>query len=80
MGDELKEKVLEAMKASSAKNKKKLYIKDLAKKVEGASKREVQNEVKELIAEKKLAYWSSGSTTYIMLQEDFDNYKHAMED
>jgi len=80
MSDDLKAKVLEAMQASSAKNKKKLYIKDLAKKIEGATKREVQNEVKELIAEEKMAYWSSGSTTYIMLMEDFLAYKETMED
>jgi len=80
MSEDLKEKIMEAMKQSSAKNKKKLYIKDLAKKIEGASKREVQNVVKDLIAEDKLAYWSSGSTTYIMLKEDYDAYRHQAED
>lgn len=80
MSEELKEKIMETMKQSSAKNKKKLYIKDLAKKIEGASKREVQNVVKDLIAEEKLAYWSSGSTTYIMLKEDYDAYRHQAED
>jgi len=80
MSEDLKEKIIEAMKASSAKNKKKLYIKDLAKKIEGSTKREVQNVVKELIAEEKLSYWSSGSTTYIMLKEDFDKYQDSMED
>ena len=80
MSDDLKEKVLEFMKESSAKNKKKYYIKDLAKKIEGASKREVQNAVKELTAEEKMSYWSSGSTTYVMLMEDFLAYKDSMED
>ena len=80
MSQELKDKILVAMRESSAKNKKKLYIKDLAKKIEGATKHEVQDMVKELIAEQKLAYWSSGSTTYIMLQEDFEAYKHMAED
>lgn len=67
------------MQASSAKNKKKHYIKDLAKKIEGATKREVQDLVKDLIAENKISYWSSGSTTYIMLKEDFEAYKLMAE-
>ena len=80
MSEELKERVMAAMRESSAKNKKKLYIKDLAKKIEGVTKHEVQDAVKELLNEKKLSYWSSGSTTYLMLMEDFEAYKHMAED
>jgi hypothetical protein len=73
MSEELKAQVMDVMQKSSQRGKQKLYVTEMAKRVEGASHREVKKAVSELIAEGKLAYWSSGSTTYLMLKEDFDN-------
>jgi hypothetical protein len=64
MSQEVKDKVVAWFKAQK---KSRFYIKDVEKGVGDVPKAEVKKAVKELIDEKKLEYWSSGSTTYIML-------------
>ena len=76
MSDDLKLKVLETMKKSSEKGKKKMFIKSLANQMQDEDKREIKKAVKELEADGKLKYWSSGSTVYIVLAEDF----HSLEE
>jgi len=72
MSEDLKTQIMDLMQKSSQRGKQKTYVTEVAKKIEGASNRDVKKMVSELIAEGKLAYWSSGSTTYLMLKEDFD--------
>ena len=73
MSEEIKAEIMDVMSKSSQRGKQKLYVTEMSKKIDSASNREVKKLVSELIAEDKLAYWSSGSTTYLMLKEDFDN-------
>ena len=80
MSDDVKQAVLDFFEKNSAKGKKKMYPKDVAKAMEEQFPRNVSKQaIQDLIAEEKLAYWSSGSTTYVMLQKDFDDYKNQAE-
>ena len=47
------------------------YIKDVVKGLPDVDRHAVQEAVKELLDEEALKYWSSGSTTYLMLAEYF---------
>lgn len=70
--------VLELMEKNSAKGKKKLYPKDLTKALEEQFPRaEVKKAIQELLDQGRLCYWSSGSTTYVMLKEDFEQIKEG---
>ena len=70
--EELKQALLDFMKKSSSKGKKKLYAKDLAKGVaDNFDRREAKKMIQEMLTNGDLSYWSSGSTTYVMLPEDF---------
>lgn len=71
MSDELKLKVIELFQQKSKGDKKMFYIRDVTKWLPDADRHAVQNAVKELLDEEKLTYWSSGSSTYIMLTELF---------
>jgi len=72
MSDEVRRAVLELMEKSSAKGKKKLYPKDITKALEPLSRAEVKAAIQELLDAGDLCYWSSGSTTYVMLKKDFE--------
>ncbi len=71
MSAETKEKVLEFFREKSKGDKKKYYIKDVVKGLPNEDRHAVQGAVKELLDEEILKYWSSGSTTYLMLAEYF---------
>ncbi|MFH1756924.1 MAG: dissimilatory sulfite reductase D family protein [Pseudomonadota bacterium] len=71
MSAETKEKVLEFFRDKSKGDKKKYYIKDVVKGLPNEDRHAVQEAVKELLDEETLKYWSSGSTTYLMLAEYF---------
>ena len=71
MSAETKAKVLEWFRDKSKGEKKKFYIKDVVKGLPGEDRHAVQDMVKELLDEGILKYWSSGSTTYLMLAEYF---------
>jgi len=79
MSGDVKEAVMAAMQKSADKGKKKIYINEFPKQVSDFPKSEVRKAVQDLIGEGKLAYWSSGSTTYVMLKADFEEYKRKME-
>ncbi len=66
--------IIEAMKISSGKGKSKVSPIDLAKKL-GLRQRKLKKGVKPLIEASELSYWHSGSTTYIMLQKDYEDLK-----
>lgn len=76
MSDDLKQKVLNVMKTSSEKGKKKVFIKSLVNLLPDEDKREIKKAVKDMENEGTLKYWSSGSTVYIVLAEDF----HSLEE
>lgn len=71
MSDNLKAKVAELFREKSKGDKKMFYIRDVTKWLPGEDRHAIQNVVKELLDEEVLKYWSSGSSTYIMLSEFF---------
>ena len=71
MADNLKEKLVEAFREKSKGDKKMFYIRDVTKWFPDEDRHAVQDAVKILIDEDVLKYWSSGSSTYIVLAEYF---------
>ena len=69
MGDDLKARVHEAFRQKSTGDKKMFYIRDVTKWFPDEDRHAVQNAVKALIDDECLKYWSSGSTTYLVLSE-----------
>ncbi len=69
MSEDLKERVLSMFKEKSSGDKKMFYVRDITRWFPGDDRHAVQDALKELIDEDRLRYWSSGSTTYIMLTE-----------
>lgn len=63
--DELKEQILEYMK----KKKKKLTMKDIRKGFPDQKPRDMKKATSEMIQDRTIEYWSSGSTTYFSLPE-----------
>jgi hypothetical protein len=71
MADNLKERLIEAFREKSKGDKKMFYIRDVTKWFPDEDRHAVQDAVKTLIDEEILKYWSSGSSTYIVLAEYF---------
>lgn len=71
MSDDLKTRIAELFREKSKGDKKMFYIRDVTKWFPNEDRHAVQNAVKALLDEGVLVYWSSGSTTYIMLAEFF---------
>ncbi len=71
MSEETKAKVLAWFQDKSKGEKKKFYIKDVVKGLPAEDRHAVQDAAKQLLDEGTLKYWSSGSTTYLMLAEYF---------
>ncbi len=71
MSAEMNQKVLEYIREKSKGEKKKFYVKDVVKGMPAEDRHAIQEAVKALIDTGDLKYWSSGSTTYIMLPEFF---------
>jgi hypothetical protein len=69
MSEDLKARVLEAFCQKSKGEKKMFYIRDVVKWFPDEDRRAVQDVVKALIEEDAVKYWSSGSTTYLVLAE-----------
>ncbi len=69
--EDLKQKVLATFQEKSKGEKKRFYVRDIVKWLPDADRKDVQNAIKALIDEEVLRYWSSGSTTFIMLPEFF---------
>ena len=69
MSEDLKARVLEAFRQKSKGDKKMFYIRDVAKWFPDEDRHAVQDVVKALIDEDVVKYWSSGSTTYLVLAE-----------
>lgn len=71
MSDDLKTKITELFREKSNGDKKMFYIRDVTKWLPGEDRHAIQNVVKELLDEEVLKYWSSGSSTYLVLAEFF---------
>jgi hypothetical protein len=71
MSEDLKSRVTALFREKSRGDKKMFYIRDVTKWLPDEDRHAVQNVVKELLDEEVLKYWSSGSSTYIMLAEFF---------
>jgi hypothetical protein len=63
----MKEAIVDYVKKKSERGKGLNTMKDITKGCSSFDKHDVKKAVQELIAEKVLDYWSSGSTTYIRL-------------
>jgi hypothetical protein len=64
MSEDAKNRIMEWMQAQK---KSKQYFNDLCKAVPEMKMRDAKKLINELVAEEKLKYWSSGSTTMYML-------------
>ncbi len=81
MSDEIKDAIVAYLEKSTAKGKKKLYAKDITKGLESFDKREVKKCLQEMLNDSdRVAYWSSGSTTYVMLKEEWEKLKALEEE
>jgi len=67
--EELKAQVLEFVKTKTERGKGLSAMRDITHKLKDHDKREVRKAVQSLIEDGELAYWSSGSTTYIRLAD-----------
>ena len=67
MDEEIKQAVMEYIKTKTERGKGLHPMRDITKKLKDHDKREVRKAVQALIEDGELAYWSSGSTTYIRL-------------
>ena len=65
--DEVKAEIMDYVKAKTERGKGLHPLRDITKKLKEYDKREVRKAVQGLIEDGELAYWSSGSTTYIRL-------------
>jgi hypothetical protein len=71
MSDDLKKKITALFHEKSKGDKKMFYIRDVTKWLTDEDRHAVQAAIKELLDEEVLVYWSSGSTTFVMLKEFF---------
>jgi hypothetical protein len=71
MSDDLKARVTELIKDKSKGDRKMFYVRDVVKWLPDEDRHAVQNTVQALLDEEVLKYWSSGSSTYVMLAELF---------
>jgi hypothetical protein len=69
MGDDLKTKVAETFLEKSKGDKKLFYIRDVTKWFPDEDRHAIQNAVKALIDDDIVRYWSTGSTTYLVLAQ-----------
>lgn len=71
MSAELENQITELFQEKSKGDKKMFQIRDVIKWLPGEDRHAVQNAVKALLDQEVLKYWSSGSSTYVMLTEYF---------
>ena len=71
MSEDLKKKIVALFHEKSKGDKKMFYIRDVTKWLPDEDRHAVQDAVKVLLDEEVLKYWSSGSSTYLILAEFF---------
>lgn len=70
---EIQAAIIEWFKSKASSGKTKYYLKDVVKAMteKGYAKRDIQKAVTECIKAETLMYWSSGSSTMLVLPENF---------
>jgi len=71
MSDELKQKIIDFLNKKKDV-KKKYYPKEIADALSDENRGAVKKAIQEMTTDGSLKYWSSGSTTYVMLPEFFE--------
>lgn len=71
---ELQKQILQIMEEGSNRGKAMLTMKDLSKKM-GVSQLKLKKEVRVLVENAEVCYWSSGSSNYMMLRDDYNRMK-----
>jgi hypothetical protein len=71
MSEDLKKRIVDLFHEKSKGDKKMFYIRDVTKWLPDEDRHAVQDAVKMLLDEEVLKYWSSGSSTYLILAEFF---------
>lgn len=79
MSENLNKRIVELFHEKSKGDKKMFYIRDVTKWLPDEDRHAVQNAVKELLDEEVLKYWSSGSSTYLILAEFFPKEESCNE-
>jgi hypothetical protein len=70
--EELKQKIVEWFKKTSREGKTKFYLKDVVKAfTDEYEKRDIQRAASDCVADGTLMYFSTGSTTMLVLTENF---------
>jgi len=70
--EELKQKIVEWFKNTSREGKTKFYLKDVVKAFSDQyEKRDIQRAASDCVADGALMYFSTGSTTMLVLTENF---------
>jgi hypothetical protein len=77
MSENLKASVVEMFRGKSCGDKKMFYVRDVTRWFPAEDRHAIQNVIKELIDDEVLRYWSSGSTTFVMLAENFPKEEGA---
>ena len=67
MEEEMRNAIMEYIQNKTDRGKGLHAVRDITKACKQFEKRAVKKAIQALISEEKLAYWSSGSTTYIRL-------------
>ena len=71
MSEDLKKRIIDLFHEKSKGDKKMFYIRDVTKWLPDVDRHAVHDAVKALLADDALVYWSSGSSTYLVLAEFF---------
>ncbi len=74
MSEEIRAAILEMMEKKRKKGKTRFHIKEIIMELPNFNRTEVKVTTQQMLDDETLAYWSSGSTTYLMLKEEFDKY------
>ena len=70
--EELQQKVIEWFRKNSKEGKTRFYMKDVVKALTSEfDKRDIQKAIQDCTEKGTLMYWSSGSTTMLVLPENF---------
>ncbi len=75
---EIQKIIIEIMNKSSERGKARLTLLDIAKKA-NIKQRILNKEIRALVENSLLAFWHKGSSTYYMLQRDFEIQKKIEE-
>ncbi len=75
MADDLKSRIVELFREKSKGEKHLFYIRDVTKWLPDEDRHAVQEAVKVLLDEETLKYWSTGSSTYLVLAEYYPKEK-----